>query len=51
VDEPELARRRAAMPPPAPPPERGYARLYHQEVLQAEHGCDFRFLRRLPEST
>lgn len=50
VDEDELTRRRAATPLPVPPPERGYARLYRQEVLQAEHGCDFRFLRRNPES-
>ncbi|CAM5557168.1 dihydroxy-acid dehydratase [Aquamicrobium terrae] len=49
VDDAELARRRAAMPPPAPPPERGYARLYRQEVLQAEHGCDFKFLTKSPE--
>jgi len=48
VDEAELARRRAEMPPPAALPERGYARLYRQEVLQAEHGCDFRFLTNLP---
>ncbi|WP_425602923.1 dihydroxy-acid dehydratase [Hoeflea algicola] len=48
VDDAELARRRAAMPPPAALPERGYARLYKQEVLQAEHGCDFKFLTRLP---
>jgi hypothetical protein len=24
---------------------RGYARLYADTVLQAEHGCDFGFLR------
>ena len=45
VDEAELARRRAAWRPPAPPPTRGYAKLYMQSVLQAEHGCDFDFLR------
>lgn len=49
VDEAELVKRRAAMPPPAPPPERGYARLYRQEVMQAEHGCDFRFLTQHPQ--
>ncbi|EHR62810.1 IlvD/Edd family dehydratase [Saccharomonospora cyanea] len=27
------------------PPERGYARLFVEQVTQAEHGCDFRFLR------
>lgn len=24
---------------------RGYARLYQQEILQADEGCDFGFLR------
>jgi dihydroxy-acid dehydratase len=28
--------------------ERGYGRLHSQEVLQAEDGCDFRFLRAAP---
>jgi dihydroxy-acid dehydratase len=28
--------------------DRGYSWLYFQEVLQAEHGCDFNFLRRHP---
>ncbi len=45
VDEAELARRRAALPPAPPLPARGYARLYQQHMLQAEHGCDFDFLR------
>jgi len=41
----ELARR-----PVTPPrvPERGYARLYRQEILQADRGCDFNFLRKYP---
>src|SRR3989441_6926089 len=42
----ELARRRAALPRPAPPPVRGYGKLYMDHVLQAEHGCDFDFLRK-----
>jgi len=46
VAEPELARRRAAWKPPAAVPPRGYARLYMEHVLQAEHGCDFDFLRK-----
>jgi dihydroxy-acid dehydratase len=46
VDETELARRRAALPRPATPPARGYAKLYMDHVLQAEHGCDFDFLRK-----
>ena len=45
VDEAELAARRAAWVPPALPPgaERGYLKLYLDEVLQADQGCDFRF--------
>ena len=31
---------------PAAPPVRGYAKLYMDHVLQAEHGCDFDFLRK-----
>jgi dihydroxy-acid dehydratase len=46
VDDAELARRRAALPRPSPPPARGYAKLYMDHVLQAEHGCDFDFLRK-----
>jgi len=33
---------------PRVPNERGYGRLHAQEVLQAEDGCDFRFLRKTP---
>src|SRR5438094_817893 len=44
VDEAELGRRRAAWRAPTTPPGRGYAKLYMQSVLQAEHGCDFDFL-------
>jgi dihydroxy-acid dehydratase len=40
----ELARRPLSPPPPA----RGYARLYHREILQADRGCDFDFLRKHP---
>ena len=39
---------RAARPPPPPMPERGYARLYRREILQADRGCDFNFLRKHP---
>jgi len=48
VDEAELARRQAALPPPSYDPPRGYARLYKREVLQADEGCDFDFLRKNP---
>ena len=44
VDDAELARRAAAAPPPAPAPTRGYAKLFHDTVLQADRGCDFDFL-------
>jgi dihydroxy-acid dehydratase len=46
VPESELARRRAQWKPPAAQPLRGYAKLYMDHVLQAEHGCDFDFLRK-----
>jgi dihydroxy-acid dehydratase len=41
----ELARRPIT---PLPVPERGYAWLYQREILQADHGCDFNFLRKQP---
>ena len=50
VDEPTLAQRRAKMRD-TPPPQRGYAQLYMKSVLQAEHGCDFDFLRSSPPKT
>ena len=43
VSDEELARRRAAWTPPEQP-DRGYARLFHAHVLQADRGCDFDFL-------
>jgi dihydroxy-acid dehydratase len=43
---PEELARRPVTPPPMP--ERGYARLYRSEVLQADRGCDFDFLRKHP---
>ncbi len=46
VDDAELARRRERLPRPAAAPARGYAKLYMDHVLQAEHGCDFDFLRK-----
>jgi dihydroxy-acid dehydratase len=46
VPDAELAKRRAAWKPPVALPARGYARLYMEHVLQAEHGCDFDFLRK-----
>ncbi|TMH44498.1 MAG: dihydroxy-acid dehydratase [Betaproteobacteria bacterium] len=46
VSAEELARRKSAWRPPVGMPARGYAQLYMQHVLQAEHGCDFDFLRK-----
>ena len=43
----ELAKRKAV---PAARPPRGYARLYHQHVLQADQGCDFDFLLPNPKN-
>jgi dihydroxy-acid dehydratase len=45
VEDGEL-KARAAMLKPAPmQPARGYAKLYAQEILGADEGCDFAFLR------
>jgi dihydroxy-acid dehydratase len=46
VAESEMQKRKAAWKPPVTPPVRGYAKLYMDHVLQAEHGCDFDFLRK-----
>jgi len=43
VDEVTLAAREPATA--APPAERGYARLYAEQILQADGGCDFAALR------
>jgi hypothetical protein len=43
---PEESTRRLVSPPPLP--ARGYARLYHRKILQADRGCDFDFLRKYP---
>jgi dihydroxy-acid dehydratase len=45
---PEELAHRSATPPAGP--DRGYAWLYRREVLQADHGCDFNFLRKYPLS-
>ena len=45
VDDAELKRRAAAAKPAAEAPARGYARLYAQEILGADQGCDFSFLK------
>ena len=43
VDPAEIARRLQSFVPP-PVPKRGYKALYRAHVLQAEGGCDFKFL-------
>ena len=51
VDDAELDLRRSEWSPPNHVhAERGYAKLYFNEVLQAEDGCDFNFLRAKPYS-
>ncbi len=48
-DDAELeARRKDWTPPGHTKATRGYAKLYFDEVLQAEDGCDFDFLRHTP---
>ena len=43
LDEAELKRRTSAGAPMSP--QRGYAKLYVQQILGADEGCDFAFLR------
>jgi dihydroxy-acid dehydratase len=45
VDDAELKRRLAAAKPAVEKPSRGYAKLYAQEILGADQGCDFAFLK------
>jgi L-arabonate dehydrase len=45
VDEEELAERRSRWSPPTPADDRGYRYLHANNVLQANEGCDFDFLR------
>ncbi|WP_285293817.1 IlvD/Edd family dehydratase [Aureimonas altamirensis] len=51
VEEDQLERRRSehVRAPHAKGSERGYARLFVKNVLQADKGCDFGFLRRRPD--
>jgi dihydroxy-acid dehydratase len=49
VDEAELARRKAEWKPATHPgSDRGYLKLYLEQVTQAEDGCDFAFLQKAP---
>ena len=45
VDDAEIKRRLASAKPAAEAPTRGYAKLYAQEILGADQGCDFAFLK------
>jgi len=45
VEEGEMKRRAATMKPARAGPGRGYAKLYAREILGADEGCDFDFLR------
>jgi dihydroxy-acid dehydratase len=45
VDDAELKARAAALTPMREMPARGYARLYAEETLGADEGCDFAFLK------
>jgi dihydroxy-acid dehydratase len=45
IGEDEMVARMHDLPPAAASPARGYAALFHREVLQADEGCDFAFMR------
>jgi dihydroxy-acid dehydratase len=45
VEDSELKERAAATKSAQAKPDRGYAKLYAQEILGADEGCDFAFLR------
>ena len=49
VDDAELARRAAEPRAARPAPSRGYAKLFHDTVTQADQGCDFDFLIGAPD--
>jgi dihydroxy-acid dehydratase len=44
VDDAELKKRAAAAPRVVEIPERGYAKLFAEQILGADEGCDFKFL-------
>jgi dihydroxy-acid dehydratase len=44
----EIRRRLEGRPPRPPAYQRGYGAMYLEHVLQADEGCDFDFLRRVP---
>ncbi|MFT5470448.1 MAG: dihydroxy-acid dehydratase [Verrucomicrobiales bacterium] len=44
VSDEQLLARRESWTPPATTPERGFGKLFADEITQAHQGCDFRFL-------
>jgi dihydroxy-acid dehydratase len=48
VPDGEIAAQLAAWTPPPPAYDRGYGRLFLENVLQADEGCDFGFLQARP---
>jgi dihydroxy-acid dehydratase len=44
VDEAELKKRAASAPKKAKVPERGYSKLFAEQITGADEGCDFKFL-------
>jgi dihydroxyacid dehydratase/phosphogluconate dehydratase len=44
VDDAELKKRAAVAPAKEKVPERGYAKLFAEQITGADEGCDFRFL-------
>ncbi len=45
VDDDELRRRKSAWDPRPPHYDRGFGKLFLESVMQADEGCDFRFLK------
>jgi dihydroxy-acid dehydratase len=45
VDEAELKKRATTLKGKPPVPARGYAKLYAEQIVGADQGCDFEFLR------
>jgi dihydroxy-acid dehydratase len=48
VEDAELKKRAAAMPKATEKPDRGYAKLFAEQILGADEGCDFAFLKPRP---
>ena len=49
VPEEEIRKRLESWTPPAPHYDRGYGKLFIEQILQANEGCDFGFLKWTPE--